>query len=164
MALFNILISPLNAFPWVINGLVEAWVSNKRVNKFLRLNELDFSVYYDIQGTPATAGSRQKEGGTQGDLPGGRMGMSGSGSEMKRGVSGEEQEVQHSMDNMALAIKEGHFKWKEEASKSEKGSGEQEGNGGRSNDTGEETVEWTLRDVNITIQSVSGRSEAVYVY
>ena len=46
VALFNILISPLNAFPWVINGLVEAWVSTKRVQQFLQLEEMDWSHYY----------------------------------------------------------------------------------------------------------------------
>lgn len=40
------LISPLNAFPWVLNGLVESWVSLKRVQKFLEMDELDFSHYY----------------------------------------------------------------------------------------------------------------------
>lgn len=39
LALFSVLISPLNAFPWVINGLVEAWVSLKRVSQFLSLSE-----------------------------------------------------------------------------------------------------------------------------
>lgn len=37
MALFNVLIGPLNAFPWVLNGLVEAWVSLDRVEFYLRL-------------------------------------------------------------------------------------------------------------------------------
>lgn len=37
MALFNMLISPLNAFPWVIGGLVEAWVSLKRVRKLIQV-------------------------------------------------------------------------------------------------------------------------------
>lgn len=46
MALFSILISPLNAFPWVINGLMEAWVSTKRIQAFLKLNELDLDQYY----------------------------------------------------------------------------------------------------------------------
>ena len=46
LALFNILISPLNAFPWVINGLMEAWVSTKRVNAFLQMEELNLSDYY----------------------------------------------------------------------------------------------------------------------
>ena len=46
MALFSILISPLNAFPWVINGLVEAWVSTKRIQAFLKLSELDSDQYY----------------------------------------------------------------------------------------------------------------------
>lgn len=31
IALLNMLISPLNAFPWVLNGMTEAWVSIKRI-------------------------------------------------------------------------------------------------------------------------------------
>ena len=46
VALFNILISPLNAFPWVINGLMEAWVSAKRVQQFLQLEEIQWGQYY----------------------------------------------------------------------------------------------------------------------
>ena len=46
IALFNILISPLNAFPWVINGLMEAWVSLKRIESFLTLHELSAEDYY----------------------------------------------------------------------------------------------------------------------
>ena len=46
VALFNVLISPLNAFPWVINGLMEAWVSVKRVQLFLQLEEIDWARYY----------------------------------------------------------------------------------------------------------------------
>ncbi len=40
VALFSVLVSPLNAFPWVVNGLVEAWVSLRRVSRFLQLSEL----------------------------------------------------------------------------------------------------------------------------
>lgn len=40
MALMNMLISPLNAFPWVLNGLTEAWVSLKRIQRFLDVNLL----------------------------------------------------------------------------------------------------------------------------
>nr|QBM06364.1 ATP-binding cassette sub-family C member 7 [Daphnia magna] len=46
MALFNMLISPLNAFPWVIGGLVEAWVSLKRVRKLIQLPNMDSGSYY----------------------------------------------------------------------------------------------------------------------
>lgn len=35
MALLNMLIVPLNAFPWVLNGLTEAWVSLKRIQRML---------------------------------------------------------------------------------------------------------------------------------
>lgn len=51
MALFNVLISPLNAFPWVINGLMEARVSVKRVQAYLNLPELDLSHYFVTNGT-----------------------------------------------------------------------------------------------------------------
>lgn len=40
------LISPLNAFPWVLNGLIEAWVSLKRVQEFMWLKELNLAEYY----------------------------------------------------------------------------------------------------------------------
>lgn len=46
VALFNMLISPLNAFPWVLNGLMEAWVSVKRIQAFLSLENLDLTGYY----------------------------------------------------------------------------------------------------------------------
>ncbi|KAL8565198.1 hypothetical protein ACOMHN_003985 [Nucella lapillus] len=46
LSLFLMLISPLNAFPWVINGLMEAWVSLKRVQSFCALTELDPDQYY----------------------------------------------------------------------------------------------------------------------
>ncbi|XP_011138357.1 multidrug resistance-associated protein 7 isoform X2 [Harpegnathos saltator] len=46
MALLNMLIGPLNAFPWVLNGLTEAWVSLKRIQRMLDLPDMDTSVYY----------------------------------------------------------------------------------------------------------------------
>ena len=55
MALFSILISPLNAFPWVINGLMEAWVSTKRIQAFLKLSELDWDQYYSDMRDTLTA-------------------------------------------------------------------------------------------------------------
>ncbi|KAL2628814.1 hypothetical protein R1flu_013500 [Riccia fluitans] len=48
LALFNILISPLNCFPWVINGLVEAQVSLGRLCKFLSLQDVDSEWTKDI--------------------------------------------------------------------------------------------------------------------
>ncbi|XP_071962252.1 ATP-binding cassette sub-family C member 10-like [Antedon mediterranea] len=46
VALFNMLIGPLNAFPWVINGVIEAWVSVHRVQSFLELEDNDLEKYY----------------------------------------------------------------------------------------------------------------------
>jgi ABC-type multidrug transport system fused ATPase/permease subunit len=37
IALLNMLIAPLNAFPWVLNGLTEAWVSLKRIQRLLEV-------------------------------------------------------------------------------------------------------------------------------
>ncbi|XP_010533091.1 PREDICTED: ABC transporter C family member 13 isoform X2 [Tarenaya hassleriana] len=39
LALFNSLISPLNSFPWVINGLIDAFISTRRVSRFLHCLE-----------------------------------------------------------------------------------------------------------------------------
>ena len=49
MTLFNMLISPLNAFPWVLGGLVEAWISLKRVRNLIQLPDMDPSAYYSPQ-------------------------------------------------------------------------------------------------------------------
>ncbi|XP_024945247.1 multidrug resistance-associated protein 7 isoform X2 [Cephus cinctus] len=46
MALLNMLIGPLNAFPWVLNGITEAWVSIKRIQRILDLPEVHVSEYY----------------------------------------------------------------------------------------------------------------------
>lgn len=48
LALFNMLINPLNSFPWVINGLVQAWVSLKRIQEFLGLENLNWLTYYSF--------------------------------------------------------------------------------------------------------------------
>ncbi|GAV71444.1 ABC_tran domain-containing protein/ABC_membrane domain-containing protein [Cephalotus follicularis] len=39
LALFNSLISPLNSFPWVINGLIDAFISTGRLSRFLCCSE-----------------------------------------------------------------------------------------------------------------------------
>lgn len=41
------MISPLNAFPWVINGLVEAHVSLKRVQRFINIEPTPLDEYYE---------------------------------------------------------------------------------------------------------------------
>lgn len=37
LALFNVLLAPINSFPWVLNGLVEAAVSVRRLGDFLSM-------------------------------------------------------------------------------------------------------------------------------
>nr|CAD7591948.1 unnamed protein product [Timema genevievae] len=46
MALLNMLIAPLNAFPWVLNGLMESWVSLKRIQRLMKMPDLDLKSYY----------------------------------------------------------------------------------------------------------------------
>ncbi|CAB3365957.1 Hypothetical predicted protein [Cloeon dipterum] len=46
IALLNMLIAPLNAFPWVLNGLTEAWVSIKRVQRLLLIPDVDLANFY----------------------------------------------------------------------------------------------------------------------
>ena len=47
LALFNMLIGPLNSFPWVVNGMMEAWVSLTRIESFLDNTEINFLMFYD---------------------------------------------------------------------------------------------------------------------
>lgn len=46
VALFAMLTGPLNAFPWVLNGVVEATVSIKRITAYLGLQEINRSSYF----------------------------------------------------------------------------------------------------------------------
>lgn len=47
VALLYMLIGPLNAFPWVLNGLIEAWVSLRRVQQLMDVPNLDYASYYN---------------------------------------------------------------------------------------------------------------------
>ncbi|KAJ0965842.1 hypothetical protein J5N97_026980 [Dioscorea zingiberensis] len=59
VALFNTLISPLNSFPWVINGLIDAIISARRLSKFLTCTENDFDSGHIFETNLETSGSLQ---------------------------------------------------------------------------------------------------------
>lgn len=63
VALLYMLIGPLNAFPWVLNGLIEAWVSIKRVQQLMDVPNLDYSSYYNpiMRGSGGGTGSGDLE-------------------------------------------------------------------------------------------------------
>ncbi|MGH0159898.1 UNVERIFIED_CONTAM: hypothetical protein FKN15_063493 [Acipenser sinensis] len=48
LALVGMLILPLNNFPWVVNGTLEAKVSLDRIQRFLQLSDQDLDSYYSI--------------------------------------------------------------------------------------------------------------------
>lgn len=48
VALLNLLIGPLNAFPWVLNGLIEAWISIKRVQELIDVMHRFLSILMDM--------------------------------------------------------------------------------------------------------------------
>ena len=131
VALFNILISPLNAFPWVLNGLVEAWVSIKRVREFLRLSELDLSQYYITQSQERSVARPQMQ-------------------EEDTGV----------YDDAAIFIKEGCFTWtREDTTDDERGqtsrtslTSEATGAEGDTKESTPPPIEWTLTDVNLVVK------------
>ncbi len=49
LALFNMLIAPLNAFPWVINGLIQAIISLRRIQTYMNIPNLAWHQYYRIE-------------------------------------------------------------------------------------------------------------------
>ncbi|RNA35298.1 multidrug resistance-associated 7 isoform X5 [Brachionus plicatilis] len=48
LSLFNMLIMPLNNFPWVVNGLVQSLVSIRRLERFLNLENLKWIQHYSF--------------------------------------------------------------------------------------------------------------------
>ena len=48
LSVFGLVLVPLNSIPWIITGTVEAWVSAKRLQKFLKLSEIDLNSYYTV--------------------------------------------------------------------------------------------------------------------
>uniref|UniRef100_A0A3B4XU10 ATP-binding cassette, sub-family C (CFTR/MRP), member 10 n=1 Tax=Seriola lalandi dorsalis TaxID=1841481 RepID=A0A3B4XU10_SERLL len=48
LALVGMLITPLNAFPWVLNGILEAKVSLERIQRFFKLTNQDLQAYYAL--------------------------------------------------------------------------------------------------------------------
>ena len=52
VALFAMLTGPLNAFPWALNGLIEALVSIKRLKNFLAMNTIQPEQFYEAEDSP----------------------------------------------------------------------------------------------------------------
>ncbi|KAK2817485.1 hypothetical protein Q5P01_025676 [Channa striata] len=48
LALVGMLIFPLNSFPWVLNGILEAKVSLERIQRFFKLSNKDALAYYAL--------------------------------------------------------------------------------------------------------------------
>nr|DBA27410.1 TPA: hypothetical protein GDO54_011565 [Pyxicephalus adspersus] len=53
LALVGMLILPLNNFPWVMNGILEAKVSLDRIQKFLELPDQNLLNYYNTEAPPS---------------------------------------------------------------------------------------------------------------
>ncbi|GAB5031367.1 multidrug resistance-associated protein 7 [Nannochloropsis oceanica] len=82
IALLNMLIFPMNAFPWVINGLMEARVSKGRLERFLL--ELPRPPGYLVMGGEkedgVEKGGREEEGAEEGEEEGEVIGVEAHGS------------------------------------------------------------------------------------
>ncbi|KEG13553.1 multidrug resistance-associated protein [Trypanosoma grayi] len=69
LALFGMLISPLNAYPWVINGFVEVYVSWRRLQPFLSMplgdSSLNHSDYFMKRDDNTTIGTTEEELGVE---------------------------------------------------------------------------------------------------
>ncbi|CAL5444219.1 unnamed protein product [Camellia sinensis] len=61
LALFNSLISPLNSFPWVINGLIDAIISTKRLSRFLSCSENEPDLGQTGKSPPSSCSEDQSD-------------------------------------------------------------------------------------------------------
>ncbi|NXD78404.1 MRP7 protein, partial [Halcyon senegalensis] len=64
LALVGMLILPLNSFPWVLNGILEAKVSLDRIQRFLELVDQDLQAYYALDSPSGTAAAMEMRGAT----------------------------------------------------------------------------------------------------
>ncbi|NXI60347.1 MRP7 protein, partial [Chloroceryle aenea] len=62
LALVGMLILPLNSFPWVLNGILEAKVSLDRIQRFLELTDQDLEAYYALDSPSGTAAAMEMRG------------------------------------------------------------------------------------------------------
>ncbi|NXT74733.1 MRP7 protein, partial [Zapornia atra] len=61
LALVGMLILPLNSFPWVLNGTLEAKVSLDRIQRFLELADQDLEAYYALDSPSGTANAMEMQ-------------------------------------------------------------------------------------------------------
>lgn len=61
VALFNNLISPLNSFPWVINGLIDAAISSRRLCKYLSCFEQETNMEQPSNCSVFSCSNKQNE-------------------------------------------------------------------------------------------------------
>ncbi|XP_015069978.1 ABC transporter C family member 13 isoform X4 [Solanum pennellii] len=61
VALFNNLISPLNSFPWVINGLIDAAISSRRLCKYLSCFEQETNMEQPTNSSVFSCSNKQDE-------------------------------------------------------------------------------------------------------
>uniref|UniRef100_A0A3Q3ALX2 ATP-binding cassette sub-family C member 10 n=1 Tax=Kryptolebias marmoratus TaxID=37003 RepID=A0A3Q3ALX2_KRYMA len=86
VALVGMLIIPLNAFPWVLNSILEAKVSLERIQRFFKLTNQDLLAHYTLlspedsetsvllsQGTFSWEGPKISEGDTESGAPKGSL-------------------------------------------------------------------------------------------
>ncbi|NXL88754.1 MRP7 protein, partial [Alectura lathami] len=62
LALVGMLILPLNSFPWVLNGILEAKVSLDRIQRFLELADQDLEAYYALGSPSGMASAMEMRG------------------------------------------------------------------------------------------------------
>ncbi|XP_019356117.1 ATP-binding cassette sub-family C member 10 isoform X1 [Alligator mississippiensis] len=64
LALVGMLILPLNNFPWVLNGILEAKVSLDRIQRFLELSDQDLEAYYSLDGPSSPSSALEMQDST----------------------------------------------------------------------------------------------------
>ncbi|KOC61936.1 Multidrug resistance-associated protein 7 [Habropoda laboriosa] len=118
MALLNMLIAPLNAFPWVLNGLTEAWVSLKRIQRILDLSDTDMSSYYSeppsevdlmLQNLTLSIRSQQQNDVEQNGLGTPNIVSSPSSSSETKRIVGFEDDGSFSLHDINITVPKGHL-------------------------------------------------------
>ncbi|XP_051169843.1 ATP-binding cassette sub-family C member 10 [Leptopilina boulardi] len=110
MALMNMLITPLNMYPWVFIGLTESWVSIKRIQRLLDLPEADIASFYSDPPIGVDVMVKNTTFSTRSDLKNENSPSTSRGEETERLVRFEDEKKQiFSLSNLEFIAEKGQL-------------------------------------------------------
>lgn len=110
MALMNMLITPLNMYPWVFIGLTESWVSIKRIQRLLDLPESNIVNFYSDPPIGVDVMVKNAKFSTRSDMKNENFPSTSQEEELERVVRFEDEKKQiFNLSNIEFSAEKGQL-------------------------------------------------------